>query len=73
MVARATVARRAPGRTRHFVDPSLAVAALGADPDRLLADLESLGLLFESLVIRDLRITRRRSARRSPTIARGRV
>ena len=41
---------------RHFVDPSLAVAALGADPDRLLGDPESLGLLFESLVHRDLSI-----------------
>jgi predicted AAA+ superfamily ATPase len=41
---------------RHFVDPSLAVAALGAGPDRLLADLNLLGLLFESLVIRDLRV-----------------
>ena len=41
---------------RHFVDPSLAVAALAASPDRLLADLEALGFLFESLVVRDLRI-----------------
>ena len=41
---------------RHFVDPSLAVAALRADPDRLLKDLNLLGLLFESMVIRDLRI-----------------
>lgn len=41
---------------RHFVDPSLAVAALRASPDRLLADLELLGLLFESLVVRDLRV-----------------
>ena len=41
---------------RHFVDPSLAVAALGASPERLLRDLNYLGLLFESLVIRDLRI-----------------
>ena len=41
---------------RHFVDPSLAVAALSADPTRLLADPETLGLLFESLVIRDLRV-----------------
>ena len=40
---------------RHFVDPSLAVAALGIAPDRLLADLNYFGLLFESLVIRDLR------------------
>jgi predicted AAA+ superfamily ATPase len=46
--------RQAP--RRHFCDPSLAVAALGASPDRLLTDLEWLGLLFESLVIRDLRV-----------------
>jgi predicted AAA+ superfamily ATPase len=46
--------RQAP--RRHFCDPSLAVAALGASPDRLLKDLEWLGLLFESLVIRDLRV-----------------
>ncbi len=41
---------------RHFVDPSLAVAALGAGPEQLFADLNLLGLLFESLVIRDLRV-----------------
>ncbi|MCY3950434.1 MAG: DUF4143 domain-containing protein [Acidimicrobiaceae bacterium] len=41
---------------RHFVDPSLAVAALGGNPQRLLADLEAVGFLFESLVVRDLRI-----------------
>ena len=41
---------------RHFVDPSLAVAALRANPERLLKDLNLLGLLFESMVIRDLRI-----------------
>jgi hypothetical protein len=41
---------------RHFVDPSLAVAALGASPDRLLDDLELLGFLFESMVVRDLRV-----------------
>lgn len=41
---------------RHFVDPSLAVAALRATPDRLLADLNLLGYLFESLVVRDLRV-----------------
>jgi len=40
----------------HFTDPSLAVAALRAGPQRLLNDPETLGLLFESLVIRDLRI-----------------
>lgn len=42
--------------TRHFTDPSLAVAALDADPTRLLRDIETLGLLFESLVVRDLRV-----------------
>ncbi len=41
---------------RHFVDPSLAVAALRATPERLLGDASLLGLLFESLVIRDLRV-----------------
>ena len=46
--------RRSP--KRHFVDPSLAVAALRSNPTRLLADLETFGFLFESLVIRDLRI-----------------
>ena len=51
--SRATL-RQTP--VRHFVDPSLAVAALRAAPARLTADLEFLGLLFESLVIRDLRV-----------------
>lgn len=41
---------------RHFVDPSLAVAAMGGSPDRLLGDPRAFGLLFESLVIRDLRV-----------------
>lgn len=41
---------------RHFVDPSLAVAALRGGPDALMRDLSFMGLLFESLVIRDLRI-----------------
>jgi predicted AAA+ superfamily ATPase len=41
---------------RHFVDPSLAVAALRATPRRLLEDLELFGFLFESLVVRDLRV-----------------
>jgi hypothetical protein len=34
----------------------LAVAALGAGPERLLSDLNYLGLLFESLVVRDCRV-----------------
>jgi len=41
---------------RHFVDPSLAVAALRSGPERLRADLRSFGFLFESLAVRDLRI-----------------
>jgi predicted AAA+ superfamily ATPase len=41
---------------RHFADPSLAVGALGLSIDKLTADLNYFGLLFESLVIRDLRI-----------------
>jgi predicted AAA+ superfamily ATPase len=41
---------------RHLVDPSLAVAALRADPDALIRDLSFMGLLFESMVTRDLRI-----------------
>ena len=41
---------------RHLVDPSLAAAATGATPDRLLGELKTLGFLFESLVLRDLRI-----------------
>ncbi len=48
------VLRGAP--KRHFVDPSLAVAALQATPEALLRDLRLLGFLFESLVVRDLRV-----------------
>lgn len=46
--------RKAPKRL--FVDPSLATAALGAGVPRLLDDLNYTGFLFESLVIRDLRV-----------------
>ncbi len=48
------VLRKRP--VRHFVDPSLAVAALGTGPERLLRDFRFLGLLFESMVVRDLRV-----------------
>lgn len=41
---------------RYFVDPSLAVAALRTGPKRLRADLSFFGRLFESMVMRDLRI-----------------
>ena len=42
--------------TRHFVDPCLAVAALNASPAKLLKDLNFFGFLFESLVVRELRV-----------------
>jgi predicted AAA+ superfamily ATPase len=42
--------------THHLVDPSLASAALEASPARLVSDVRTLGLLFESLVVRDLRV-----------------
>lgn len=42
--------------TRHFIDPAFAAALMNATPYDLLNDIESFGLLFESLVIRDLRI-----------------
>ena len=47
---------------RHLVDPSLAAAALQASPERLIADTRTLGLLFESLAVRDLRIYSQREA-----------
>jgi len=40
----------------HFVDPALATAALGVSPDGLLGDLNAMGLLFESMAVRDLRV-----------------
>lgn len=42
--------------TRYFVDPSIATAALGLEPQDLLNDLNTMGLFFENLCIRDLRI-----------------
>lgn len=46
--------RSAP--VRQLADPALACAVLRAGPERLLDDLESFGLLFESLALRDLRV-----------------
>lgn len=46
--------RRAP--KRYFTDPSLAVAALRSNPDLLMGELSYFGLLFESLVLRDLAV-----------------
>jgi predicted AAA+ superfamily ATPase len=41
---------------RHFTDVSLAVAALGANQQTLLNDLNFTGFLFESMVVHDLRV-----------------
>lgn len=42
--------------TRYFVDPSIATAASGLGPNDLMQDLNTFGLLFETLAIRDLRV-----------------
>lgn len=42
--------------TYYFSDPSIGVAALGIEPNDLIADIKTMGLLFETLSIRDLRI-----------------
>ena len=42
--------------TRYYIDPSIAVAALGLGPNDLLNDLKTFGFLFETLCIRDLRV-----------------
>ncbi|MDD7402310.1 MAG: DUF4143 domain-containing protein [Eubacteriales bacterium] len=42
--------------TRYFVDPSIATAALGVGPVDLVNDLALMGLIFENLCVRDLRI-----------------
>lgn len=44
------------GNKRNLVDPSIAVAALGLSPDYFNSDFKTLGFLFESLCIRDLKI-----------------
>ncbi len=41
---------------RYFVDPSIATAALGLGPNDLMNDLNTLGLFFETLCVRDLRV-----------------
>lgn len=44
------------GSKRHLVDPSLACASLNLTPNKLLKDMNTFGLIFESLVYRDLNI-----------------
>ena len=42
--------------TRYFIDPSIATAALGLGPKDLINDMETFGLIFETLAVRDLRV-----------------
>lgn len=49
-----TIIRSTP--TRHFIDTSIACRALGVSPNDLMNDLESFGLFFEDLAVRDLSI-----------------
>ena len=42
--------------TRYYVDPSIATAALGIGPKDLLNDLNTMGLMFETMCVRDLRV-----------------
>ena len=49
-----TVIRTSP--TRYFVDPSIAVAAMGISSKDLISDLKTFGFLFEAMAIRDLRV-----------------
>lgn len=42
--------------TRYYTDPSLATASLGVGSKDLINDLKTMGLIFETLVIRDLRV-----------------
>ncbi len=44
------------GRKREFVDPSIAVAALGGSPKLYSLDLKTFGFIFETLCIRDLKV-----------------
>lgn len=42
--------------TRHFIDTSIACRALGVMPDDLMRDLQSFGLFFEDMAVRDLKV-----------------
>ena len=42
--------------TRYFVDSSVATAALGMGPKDLENDLNTFGLMFETMAVRDLRV-----------------
>ena len=42
--------------TRYFTDPSIATSAMGVGPDDLVGDLNTMGLVFETMAVRDLRV-----------------
>lgn len=42
--------------TRYYIDSSIATAALGIGPKDLLNDLNTMGLMFETMCVRDLRV-----------------
>ncbi len=42
--------------TRYFIDPSIATASLGLGPEDLIKDLNTMGLFFETMCVRDLRV-----------------
>lgn len=42
--------------TRYYVDPSIATASLGIGPEDLINDLNTFGLFFETMCVRDLRV-----------------
>lgn len=42
--------------TRYYIDPCIGTAALGLGPNDLINDLETMGLMFETLCVRDLRV-----------------
>lgn len=44
------------GRKREFVDPSIAVAALGGTPSLYMRELKSFGFIFETMCIRDIKV-----------------
>ncbi len=51
--AKSRISRRP---ARFFADPSIAVAALGASPQTIVRDVSTLGMLYENLCVRDLRV-----------------
>ena len=42
--------------TRYYIDPSIAIAALGLGPNDLINDLNTFGLMYETMAVRDLRV-----------------